>query len=232
MYNTERREQILNILEKKKSVSVTELANTLYVSAPTMRRDLDLLEKEGKVQRTHGGVLLRRSQDSEIPLLMRQEQNVAAKEKMARRAAEHIKNGDVIFMDASSTVGHLVPYLKKFEELTVITNSPKTSILLGEAGIKNYCTGGLLLRHSIAYIGTDAERFVEGFNADLFFFSSRGITDDGKICDFSESEASIRKVMLKNADRSYYLADSSKKNKKYPFNICRVQDIEGLISDN
>ena len=232
MYNTERREQILNILEKKKSVSVAELANTLYVSAPTMRRDLDLLEKEGKVQRTHGGVLLRRSQDSEIPLFMRQEQNNLSKADIAKKAVQYVKNGDVIFMDASSTVCYLVPLLKNLEELTVITNSPKTSVLLGEAGIKNYCTGGLLLRHSIAYVGSDAERFIVGFNADVFFFSSRGITEDGKICDSSESEASIRKVMLKNADRSYYLADSSKKGKKYPFNICSLQDIEGLISDN
>ena len=231
MYNTERRELILEILEKKKSVSVTELADALYVSAPTMRRDLDLLEREGKVQRTHGGVLLKRSQECEIPLLIRQEQNNISKSAIAKKAIRQVKNGDVIFMDASSTVSYLVPLLEGFEELTVITNSPKTSVLLGEAAIKNYCTGGLLLRHSIAYVGADAERFIDNFNADLFFFSSRGITEDGKICDSSESEASIRKVMLKNADRCYYLCDSSKRGKKYAYNICTLKDIDEIITE-
>lgn len=231
MYNTERRKQILEILEQRKSISVSELAKLMFVSAPTCRRDLDILEKEGKVQRTHGGVLLKRSQEQEIPLLFRQEQNSFSKTKIARKAAELISDGDVIFLDASSTVSFVVQFLEKYENITVITNSPKTSLMLGEKNIKNYCTGGLLLRHSIAYVGTDAEKFIAGFNADVFLFSSRGITKDGKICDSSESEASIRKAMLKNADKCFYLYDSSKKGKKYTYNICDVKDINGCITE-
>lgn len=231
MYNLERQEQIIEILEKYKSISVTKLAKLLYVSQPTIRRDLSLLEQQGKVQRTHGGVVLRKMSDAEIPLMFREDQNNTAKKTIAEKAAMLIRDGDVIFLDASSTVSYLIPYLEKFNDLIVITNSPKTSIRLGEHNIKSYCTGGQLLMHSVAYVGSETERFVSNINADLFFFSSRGYTESGMITDSSEEEVSVKKAMLKNSEKSYYLCDTSKKGNKYAFNICSVKDIEGIIDE-
>lgn len=85
MYNIERREEILNILEKNKSVSVNKLSELLFVSPPTIRRDLTCLEEEGKVKRTHGGVVLRKTAESEIPLMLREDQNSKSKQKIAER---------------------------------------------------------------------------------------------------------------------------------------------------
>ena len=231
MYNLERQEQIMQILEKSRSVSVTKLAKLLYVSHPTIRRDLSVLEEQGKVQRTHGGVVLRNVSDAEIPLMFREDQNNASKKIIAEKASKLICDGNVIFLDASSTVSYLIPYLEKFNDIIVVTNSPKTSIKLGERNIKNYCTGGLLLMHSVAYVGSETEKFIANINADIFFFSSRGYMENGMITDSSEQEATVKKAMLKNADRSYYLCDSSKKNKKYAFNICAVKDIDGIIDE-
>ena len=231
MYNLERQEQIMAILEKDKSASVKNLASKLYVSLPTIRRDLTELEEQGKVQRTHGGVVLRKISDAEIPLMFREDQNTLSKKAIAEKAAKYINDGDVIFMDASSTVSYLIPYLERFNDIIVITNSPKISMKLGERKIKNYCTGGLLLMHSIAFVGNQTEQFVSGINADLFFFSSRGYTEGGTITDSSEQEAAVKKAMLKNAARSYYLCDSSKRDKKYAFNICSVKDVCEIIDE-
>ncbi len=231
MFNLERQNEILNILEKDGSISVNELSARLYVSPPTVRRDLDILQKQGKVSRTHGGVLLRKSAESEIPLMWREEQNNKSKRMISQKAVGYINNGDVIFLDASSTVSYLIPYLKDFEDIIVITNSPKSSMRLGEAQVKNYCTGGLLLNHSVAYVGSEAERFVSNINADLFFFSSRGYTEDGLITDSSVEEATIKKAMMKNAERSFYLCDSSKIGKKYMYNICTSSDVEAVITE-
>lgn len=231
MYHLERQAQILEILEQRKSISVTKLAELLYVSQPTVRRDLASLAQQGKVQRTHGGVVLRKASDAEIPLMFREDQNNAAKKAIAQKAEKLIRDGDVIFMDASSTVSYLIPHLKKFRDLIVITNSPKTSIRLGEQQIKNYCTGGQLLMHSIAYVGSEAEKFIAGINADVFFFSSRGYTEGGLITDSSEQEVAVKKAMLQNADRSYYLCDSSKRGQKYAFNICTTKDISAIIDE-
>lgn len=231
MFNLERREQIMLLLEQQKSISVRKLAEMLYVSEPTLRRDLSVLEEQGKVHRTHGGVVLRRVSDAEIPLIYREDQNSVSKKIIAEKASRMISDGSVIFMDASSTASYLVPHLKKFNDIIVVTNSPKTSMKLGENNIKNYCTGGLLLMHSVAFVGSEAEEFVSRINADLFFFSSRGYTAEGLITDSSAREAAVKKAMLKNAAKSYYLCDSTKKDQKFAFNICKLQDIGGIIDE-
>lgn len=231
MYDLERQKTILEILSKNQSISVSRLSELLFVSPPTVRRDLGVLEEQGFVLRTHGGAVLRNTSAREIPLLFREDQNNSAKRRIAERAAKYIKNGDVIFLDASSTVSYLVPLLEKYEDIIVITNSPKTSMRLGECGIQNYCTGGAMLVHSVAYVGSAAERFVADINADLFFFSSRGYTGDGLITDSSPEEASLRRAMLKQSQRSIYLADSSKRNQKYFYTICRMKEVDGHIDE-
>lgn len=231
LYNLERQKQIIEILEDRKSISVNELASMLYVSHPTVRRDLTDLEEQGKVHRTHGGVVLRHTSDAEIPLLFREGQNNTAKSIIARKAAPLIHNGDVIFLDGSSTVTYLIPYFEKLKDIVVITNSPHTSIRLGEKKIKNYCTGGLLLRHSLAYVGSEAERFIENVNANICFFSSSGYTEAGMITDSSEREVGVKKAMIRNAAKSYYLADSSKLGKKFAYNVCSVHNIAGMIDE-
>ena len=231
MYDLERQEEILTILSKSGSVSVARLARLLFVSQPTVRRDLTALEGRGLVSRTHGGAVLRDTSEREIPLLYREDQNNTAKRAIAEKAVSFVKNGSVIFLDASSTVSYLVPLFERFEDLVAVTNSPKTAMRLGERGIKCYSTGGLLLARSVAFVGSEAERFVSGINADLFFFSSRGYTEGECITDSSAEEASLRRAMLKNAERSIYLADSTKKNQKYMYNICRVADVDEVINE-
>ena len=231
MFNIERQEEILNILEKNKSISVNKLSELLYVSSPTIRRDLTFLEQQGKVRRTHGGVVLKQTAEKEIPLMLREDQNSKAKQIIAKKAVEYINDGDVIFLDASSTAAHIIPYLKKFNDIIVVTNSPKTSMSLAKENIKNYCTGGLLLAHSIAYVGNEAEKFISNINADIFFFSSRGYTEDGYITDSSIEESTVKRAMIKNADKTFYLCDSSKKNKKYMYNICGTEDVTCIIEE-
>ncbi|MBO7217736.1 MAG: DeoR/GlpR transcriptional regulator [Clostridia bacterium] len=231
MYSLERQKEILELLTERKSISVKEISSLLYISEPTVRRDLTLLQEQGKVQRTHGGAVLRMVADAEIPLVFREDKNSLAKKLIAEKAVKYIKDGLVIFLDASSTAAALVPYFSKFSDLTVITNSPKTSMKLGEKGIKNYCTGGLLLPHSVAFVGSETERFIGGINADICFFSSRGYEEGGFITDSSESEVAVRRAMLKNSMHSFYLADSSKKNKKYAFNIAKITDVTGVITE-
>lgn len=232
MFSIERRAEILNILEKNKSISVEKLSKLLFVSAPTIRRDLAHLQQQGKVARTHGGVVLRKSAESEIPLLLREDSNSKSKQIIAQKAVEYISDGDVIFLDASSTVAHIVPLLQRFKDIIVVTNSPKTSINLGSQNIKNYCTGGLLLPHSIAYVGTGAEKFVASINANVLFFSSRGYCENGFITDSSEEESAVKTAMLANSAKAVYLCDSSKRNKKYMYNICHTKDVCAIISEN
>lgn len=231
MFELERQEKILEYLQQKGSASVKALSELLYVSQPTVRRDLSELENQGKVLRTHGGAVLRKVADGETSLHFRETQNVLAKKAVAEKAAKLIHNGDVLFLDASSTVSYLLPYLEKLSDIIVITNSPKLSVRLGEKGIKNYCTGGALLLHSIAYVGNDAIRFVSKLNADLFFFSSDGITEDGLVTDTALEEAEITRAMMEHANKSYLLYDSTKIGKKYLYSVCNADELAGILCE-
>ncbi len=232
MYNNERQERILHILQKENNISINKLAELLFVSLPTVRRDLQTLTENGKIIRKYGRVELRTLSDNEVPLILRESMNNTSKIAIAQKAAELINNGDVIFLDSSSTVSYLIPHLEKLHDIIVVTPSPKTSILLGQKNIKHYCTGGRLLANSLTYVGSKTEHFFSDFNADICFFSSRGYMENGMISDSFELEVDVKKAMIKNSEKSYYLCDTSKKNQKYAFNICSVNEVDGIINEN
>ncbi len=231
MLHLERQNEIMTLLRERKSMTVRVLAETLFTSESTVRRDLSELEREGKVRRTFGGVVLEETLTKEVPRLLRQTQNHEAKQTIAQKARAYLSNGKVIFLDASTTVAHLVPVLAEFSDLTVVTNSPSTSLELGNVGIRTFCTGGALLPSSQAFVGAQAEDFIRRFNADLMFFSSRGVTSDGRITDSSVEESRLRQVMMQNAKKKIYLYDTSKLGKEYMVNLCHMDEVDAIISE-
>jgi DeoR family fructose operon transcriptional repressor len=116
-----------------------------------------------------------------------------------------IKTGDVIFLDASSTVSHIVKHLSAEQNLTVITNSMFVAERLKENHIRCYLTGGMLVENSYAMVGHMAENTVADLYANICFFSAQGIDEDGVISDQSESESSLSRVMIQNAKKQYFL---------------------------
>ena len=164
-------------------------------------------------------------------MLYRSSQRIPEKMEIARKASKHIKDGMLIFLDASSSAAQIVPCLEGFKDLTVVTNSPTTSMKLGELNIRNYCTGGLLLRHSIAYVGSGAEDFLNRFTADIVFFSCRGLSADGILSDSMEEEVQIRRIMLKNAKKKVLLCDRSKYGQEYPYRLCRAGDVDEVVTE-
>ena len=231
MLHLERQNEIMALLRERKSMTVHALSELLFTSESTVRRDLSDLERAGKVRRTFGGVILEETLTKEVPRLLRQSQNHEAKQKIAQKAKQYLANGKVIFLDASTTVAHLVPVLAEFSDLTVITNSPSTSLELGNLGIRTFCTGGALLPSSQAFVGSGAEDFVRRFNADLMFFSSRGISEDGRITDSSVEESRLRQVMMKYAKKKIYLFDTTKLGKEYMINLCHIDEVDGSINE-
>ncbi len=242
MFYSKRHEDILKILDERKSASVHFLSKELFVSEPTIRRDLDVLEKQGRVRRTFGGAVLSELLNREVPLSLREREGRGAKAIIAEMASDLLADGQVIFLDASSTASYLVEHIAKHKDMTVITNSPKTSLALAEKKVRSYCTGGLMLENSIACVGQLAESFIKNFNADIFFFSCRGVSEDGMLTDSSIEESELRRVMMANSKQPAFLCTSDKIGKKYMYNLCSLQKsyhifcddekkIEKLISD-
>ena len=229
VYNREN--QYISLLAQKPH-SVKELAEKLFISEPTVRRDIIVLKEKGLVTSQKGIVALKtNSPDQRIPLFIRHLEQNEKKQSIARKALKHVKDGDVIMLDASTTAFHLLAHLTEFKNVLVITNGAKTALEAASMGIRTICTGGELMYDSFCYVGTDAESVLRNYNADVAFFSCRGISDGGIASDNSILENSIRKIMIKNSVRSYLLCDSSKLGKTYLNTLCNVKELNGVISD-
>ena len=229
VYNREN--QYISLLAQKPH-SIKELAEKLFISEPTVRRDIIVLKEKGLVTSQKGIVALKtNSPDQRIPLFIRHLEQNEKKQSIARKALRHIKDGDVIMLDASTTAFHLLAHLTEFKNVLVITNGAKTALEAASMGLRTICTGGELMYDSFCYVGTDAESVLRNYNADVAFFSCRGISDGGIASDNSILENSIRKIMIKNSVRSYLLCDSSKLGKTYLNTLCNVKELNGVISD-
>lgn len=228
----EREDLIMNALLERESMSVQELSTKLFVSVPTLRRDLIKLEQKGRILRTHGGAkLLKKSADEQIPFLLREQVQNTAKSQIARNAVEFVKDGDVIMLDGSTSAYNIVPMLKDFKKLLVITSSAKSSFLLGNMGINNICTGGHMITRVLSYVGEDAERTVRNYNADIVFLSSRGISMDGVLTDSSIEENRLRRAMMQQSTKKIALCDSSKIGQTFLNTLCNISDLDDIICE-
>lgn len=228
---SERQERILELLRQEPKISVAQMSAILYVSEPTVRRDLTELDAKGLIHKVYGGAVLPEGAETLIPFVFRENEKSAAKTAMGRRAAELVEDGMVVLLDGSTSAFHLVPFLASKKDLTVVTSGAKTALALAEAGLCNYCTGGKMLNNSYSYVGTQAEQFISGINADIVFFSCRGLSEDGRVSDPSVEEVNLRRAMLERSPRSYLLCDKSKFGKVYFYNLCSVSDLSGVISE-
>ena len=231
--SAEREKQILEILLKEKEIGVGELARILFVSEPSVRRDLKSLERQNLIKRTHGGALLDESalSKNKIPFLIREYEQSGAKAVIAKKAIELIRDGDVIFLDAATSCYYLIPFLAAKRNLTVITNGVKALVALAEYGINTVSTGGTLLGSCMALVGEEAHKTVETYNADIAFFSCRGVSEEGYLTDISPEENCVRQKMIRHATRSYLLCASEKLGKRYFHNLCHKDDITGIIHE-
>lgn len=231
--NKDREKKILEEILKNKKITVKEIAKKLYASEPSIRRDLVSLEKQNLIKRIHGGAIIEENGISanKIPFVLREMEQSDAKVIMAKKAAELVCDNDVIFLDASTSAYNIIPYLALKNNITVITCGIKALNKLSEYNIRTICTGGTLIPSCLALVGDDAYNIIEQNNADIFFFSCRGLSDDGYLTDISEQENHIRRKMMKNAKKSYLLCASEKFGKKYYHNLCHKDDIDGIITE-
>lgn len=229
IYNREN--QYIKLLAQKPH-SVKELSEKLFISEPTVRRDIILLQKKELLTCKRGIVTLKtNSPDQRIPLFIRHLEQNEEKQIIAKKAVSHIKDGDVIMLDASTTALHLLPHLTEFKKILLITNGAKTALESASIGIRTLCTGGEITLESFSYIGPDAESILMRYNADISFFSCRGINDNGLATDNSILENNIRRIMIKNSKKKYLLCDKSKFDKTYLNTLCNIDDIDGVITE-
>lgn len=224
--------EIIDLLKEKMYITVSSLAKTLNVSPSTIRRELTLLEKKGLVVRTHGGVKLAESNNYTPNFSLRVHQNVLEKKIIDLKAIKLIKDGDVVFLDGSTSAYFMAEYLSEFSNLTVITNGIDTLSLLAHKNVNAYSTGGIISKeNSSVLVGEHAIEFVKGVHANIAFFSCQALNKNGNIYDCYLQENYVRKEMMKNSDKTVFLCDSNKIDKISSYYLCNVNDVDVLITD-
>ena len=233
MLAVERRTQIEDMVNANKSVLVTELSKQFDVTPETIRGDLLKLEKQGVLVRTYGGAVLVGASGSELGFKERDTVNSDLKQRIGKRAASLIRNGDTIFLDASTSALHLARNIKDKQGLTVITNAASVMTELSECdNIRVVCTGGLYRARSMSYNGRYAEKMIrQNFAANKFFFSCRGITLSRGLVDSTEEEAEIKRAMLESSDSVIFLCDHYKLGKMGIPIIAPISKLDKFITD-
>ncbi len=215
-----------------KSYTVKELADKLFVSEPTVRRDILELKEKELVTCKRGLVELKNKYgDARIAMFVRDMEHQKEKKEIAIKAAAHIRDGNTIMMDASTTAYCLVPHLSNFKNILLITNGIKTASHAVSMGIKTICVGGEISMEDFACLGYNCETMLKQYNADIAFFSCQGITENGDITNNSVQDNALRRIMLRNAKKNYLLCDKSKFNKTCLHTLCNIKELDGLITN-
>ena len=229
---TVQEKNVLEILETQQYASVDELAAALCVSTSTIRRTLETLQQKGLVTRTHGGVKINSDNNFSPSFTFRIHQNSFEKKKIALSAIKLIKNGDIIFLDGSTSAFYIAEYLKEFENIRVITNGIDTLSLLSKNKILAYSTGGQVSSENPSVlVGRYAEDMICNFHADIAFFSAQAMDNDGEIYDCFEDEIFLRRAMIKNAKTKVFLCDNTKVGKTSSYHLCSLKDVDYIASN-
>lgn len=231
MFALERQKRITELLKETGAVSVSKLALDLKVTEETIRRDLEKLEKQELLLRTHGGAVPIDDGNQELSLEKRKSQNIEAKMKLAKEAVKFISSGDAIFIDASTTAFYLAKELKNFKNITVVTNSLRVLAELdGNLDIKLISVGGMMSKNS-SFVGSIAENNIkENYFVNKMFFSSRGITTAG-ILESNEQECCLKQSMMKNSTDKFYICDKAKIGRVGFVKLAGFDDINTIITE-
>ena len=229
MLKNHRQEEIMEILKAEKFASVPDLSRRLYASQPTIRRDLGALEQQGLIRRSHGGAIPADDKGN-IPVSFRSGTHTAEKLRICRLAATLIPPGALIFTDASTTALQIADSLRGREDITAVTNSLLACQRFLESGLRVFCTGGRLLRDSMAFVGETARTNAARYNADLMFFSASSLGEDGMISDYSDEETELRLSMAEHTRCRVFLCGSAKFGSRSAFNLFPLAEADFAVT--
>ena len=232
MLNEERRRSILEMLHRDGRVLVSELARQFRTSQITIRKDLEVLDHQGVIHRTHGGALPLQMGALVDPTL-REKEKLHRKEKMriAMAAAKLVDDGQSVLLDSGTTTTAVARALKDFGKLTVITNATNIASELAGTNIEVILTGGTLRKNSFSLVGPLAEQTLRQLSADVLFLGVDGFDTKAGLFTPNVLEAQVNRIMVEIASRTIAVCDSSKFGRRSLCNIAPPTAVHQVITD-
>ena len=229
----ERQKKMMEYIEANTSAQIHELAQFFQVSEATVRRDLDDLDRQGVLKRTHGGAIkVDRSTSYEHMYSEKIHLMTDEKQRIAEAAARMVHHGDTVIIDSGTTTFFIGQALSQHEQLTIITNDlylayqipihPSSTLIV---------TGGMRRQGRQELVGTLTENFIRETHVDVAFIGADGVDLTGGITNANFAEVGVKKLMIKAAMRSVVATDHSKFGRVALARICDLGDVDLLLTD-
>lgn len=231
----ERRDRIITALGPDGAASVKELANALNVSESTIRRDLEVLDRNGELVRTYGGAVLKPRQTVEEATPSSEEPfddvtDRDLKMRVATAAADLVPEGSVVLLDIGSTTPFLAQHLTG-RDVTVITSSLAVfDVLRDDNSVRVVLLGGVVRRNYRTLVGSLTEESLKHVSADIVFLTCTGVRANGHVVDNMAIEAPIKESMIGAADKVVLLASEAKFPGTGALRLCSLSDVDVLVT--
>lgn len=223
----------MQILMENESADITTLSRQLGVSEMTVRRDLEILEKDGNVVRVYGGAKIKSKRVYESLMEERLIKNIAEKDAIAKKASEYIEDGDVIALDASTTALAICKYIKDRKKLTVITSNICAAIELSDQNdISIILLGGTVKKSSLTMVGPCIKDMLKQFYIDKAFICSKSLSFKEGLTDATIDEGEAKKAMMDSSKSVFIVADHTKINEVSFFHVCDYKRMNKIITDS
>src|SRR5579859_1848063 len=232
LLNEERRREILEVLHRDGRVLVKDLARQFRISQITIRKDLEFLDGQGVIQRTHGGALPVQGHTLLDPTL-REKEKLHRKQKaqIAQAAGRLVEEGESVLLDSGTTTTAIARALKDMARLTVITNAINIAAELAGTHIEVILTGGMLRKNSFSLVGPLAERTLRQLSADILFLGVDGFDTRLGLSTPNLQEAKVNRVMVSISRKVVAVCDSSKFGRRSLSSIVAPNAIHQVITD-
>lgn len=231
MLPRQRKRTIVELVSERDGCSVTELADELGYSKATIRRDLQALEEEQLIERSHGGALPVTSVGNEEAYDQKEVQHLETKSVIAEHAIEELHEGQVVFFDTGTTTMQVAKLAPKDGSIVPVTNSPLLALELGKDENDVKVTGGTLRRSTKALVGPSAEAFMERMHFDLLYLGTNSIDVDSGLTTPNEDEARTKRRMIEHSTRVVLVADETKFDERSFVQFASFEDIDLVITD-
>jgi DeoR family transcriptional regulator of aga operon len=230
--NEERRHKIQELLAQRRRILVKQISRSFNISEVTIRKDLKVLEKRGVLTRVHGGAILNQSSVTDLAITEKERINPALKERIARKAETMIHTGDVIILDSGSTTTFIARRIKFKKGFTVITNAINIAHELVASEIELILIGGILREKSFSLVGPLADEALHNITADKLFLGVDGIHFKYGLTTPNILEARVNQLMVKAAEETILVADSTKFGRRSLGVISEIKDVNTVITDS
>ncbi len=236
VFAEERQQLIARLVEEHGRARVADLSTQFRVSSVTIRKDLEKLEQQGRLTRTHGGAVAPGPAGAERGFDVRERLQRLEKDAIGREAASMVVDGESIALDASTTALAVARHLKGrggWLHLTVITNGLRIAAeLAGHPGITVAMPGGFLRWEALSLVGPLGEGLFDKVNIQTAFMGAAGFAIDAGLSDATDEEAQIKRLMVQGASRTVALVDHSKWERAAFATFCRTADLAAVVTDD